>query len=417
MIIAIDLRPLLGGNKSGVEIVTEQLVTHLINQGKEHHFILFINAWHKASKLLDQWKGPNITHMVTRIPNKALNLLLILLKWPKLDTLIAKKTGTQPDIYFLPDLRPAPVKKAKKILLMHDLAFHHFPEFFSLKTQYWYKFIQPHREIKSCAKLLAVSEHTKQDIIKTFHYEAKNIEVIPNAVEKNFCQKITDDNLKKVREIYNLPPKFFLFLGTIEPRKNINFLIKAFKKYLEEKKNDTISLVIAGKSRPDIFKENDLHISDPGLDPSSGASSSSVTSTNPGPNPAPGPHLDSNHKPAVESQITFIGAVKEEYKAALYKAATAVVYPSLWEGFGLPVLEALHCSTPVITSKTSGLPETGGDAVYYIDPYNLDSLTQAFHQILKPEIQERLRANSTSQLQKFSWDRSAKQLLKVFHEV
>lgn len=369
MIIAIDLRPLTSENISGVEIYIQNLLKHLLAYDRKNRYILFINSHRDYSKKLNQFRQSNVTFLQTRIPNKILNILLILFKWPKLDLLIKKKTGYTPDIYFLPDLRPTPLTdRTKKIITVHDLSFYHFPHFFSLKSRVWYKLINPKREINESSKIIAVSDFSKDDIIKTYKVDKRKIVSIYEAADSNLSKLNADySDLKP-------PRKYFLFLSTLEPRKNIQNLIRAFNIYSAAHGNN-IKLVIAGKYNKKIFAKLKLKTT---------------------PN------------------IIFTGFVNESQKAYLIKNAVAFIYPSLFEGFGIPLLEAMTFKTPIITSNTSSMPEIAKDAALKIDPYSTLDLSNAMSEIQNPHFRLLLKQKMEKRLKFFSWEKCAKETLATF---
>lgn len=372
MVIAIDIRPLIGGNTSGVEIYIRQLLEHLLLNNKNNTYILYLNSFKNKKDILKEFqqaqnKNTNIKILHTRIPNKIFNLALSLLRWPKLDSIIQKKLGIKPDIFLIPDLRPAPISKnTKKISVIHDLAYHHFPSFFSLKTRLWYALINPKKEIHESNKLIAVSSFTKKDIANTYKIPSNEITVIHQGINENFPHG--------TKKLLNIPPEYFLFLSTLEPRKNIKMLIKAFNQFKNEN-NSNIKLVIAGKQNKKIFAKI--------------------------------PEIRSN-------EIILTGFINEEDKASLYTHAKAFIYPSIFEGFGLPLLEAMKCGTPIITSNTSSMPEVVEEAAILIDPHSQSDLAKAMTEILKPETRKTLQTKMEEQIKKFSWEKCARETQKVF---
>lgn len=374
MIIAIDVRPLMGGNTSGVEIYIRQLLVHLFEMDKKNSYILFLNSRKSEKNILNAFKGYNVSIVHTRYPNKIFNAFLTFFRWPKLDKLIEKRCKKKPEVFFMPDIRPAPLSKGtKKITVVHDLAYEHFPQFFSWRTKLWYKLINPRREIRESEKIIAVSEYTKEDIIRTYKVGREKILMIHEGVHQNFGKNITKEKQEQVRKKYNLPRNFFLFLSTLEPRKNIHNLIEAFQQFKKKETND-INLVIAGKANRRIFSP---------------------------------PSLQKN------KNIIFPGFIAEEDKAALYSLAKAFIYPSIFEGFGLPLLEAMKCETPIITSNISSIPEIVKDAALLTNPHKPEEIKEAMKKITLPEIQEDLRKKMRERVRAFTWKRCASETLKT----
>lgn len=373
MVIAIDVRPLIGGNTSGVEVYITHLLRHLFASDQKNTYILYLNAARREQRVLDAFQeAENITIVHTRYPNKLFNALLTFLRWPKLDRLIQKKTGLHPDIFFALDLRPSPIsKETRKITVIHDLSYHHFPRFFSWRTRLWYALIQPRKEIKESSGIIAVSEFTKRDLIKTYQVDPAKVTVIHEGVDRDFGQNVTSKKREEVRAKYNLPEQFFLFLATIEPRKNIGMLVEAFNRFKKENPG-SMKLVIAGKPNKRIF----------------------------------------SHIPTYDHEdVLFPGFIAEEDKPMLYSMAKAFLYPSIFEGFGLPLVEAMKCGTPIITSNVSSIPEVVGNAALLIDPDKPQEMARAMKEVLQPSTREKLRASMKDQVKDFTWNRCAAETL------
>ena len=276
----------------------------------------------------------------------------------------------------MPDIRPAALGRGvKKILTVHDLSFHHFPKFFSAKSRLWYRILKPKKQIMTSDSIIAVSAFTKNDLVKTYRVPEEKITVTHEGVDEDFCLHISEQMIAHVRSKYRLPEKYFLFLSTIEPRKNIANLVKAFIAFKLQNNADNTVLVIAGARNPKIFSEV-------------------------------------NH--AEHHDIRFTGFIDEKDKAAVIKGARAFLYPSLFEGFGLPLVEAMQCGTPLITSNTSSIPEVIGDAGLLINPQYPEEIAAAMVKILTSEVRSDLHNKMAQQIKKFSWKKCAAETLKIF---
>jgi len=381
MIIAVDCRPLMGGKLSGVELYTLHLLAHILRIDKQNRYVLFMNASSAQLHHLDRFTQANVFKVQTRIPNKILNFCLFLFKWPRLDQLIIKSLKNEDikkiDVIFLPDLRPFAVSgKVKTIGVVHDLSFHHFPAFFSIKTRVWHRLLNARKLIKKLDSVITVSNFTKNDIVKTFQIDPEKISAIHEGIENDFCAGIDDQKSAQIRAKYNLPANYFLFLSTLEPRKNLARIIEAFKLYKQNHPDD-LKLVLVGKPS-NIFSE--LHIEK---------------------------HPD----------IVLTGFVEEGDKKYLFHLAKAFLYPSIFEGFGLPLLEAMKCGTPIITSQTSSMPEVCANAALYVDPLSIAEIAETMHQIQEPETVSKLKSKMVSRIQAFSWDKCAAETLKVITSI
>ena len=389
MNILIDLRPLMGGKISGVEVYIHHLLENLLAIDSRNTYILFLNAYSDQSKFITNFQRKNVVVVQTRIPNKLLNLSLSLLRRPRLDRLVLAflkrrnrmNLKTPPidhvDLFFMPDLRLSALSKGvKKVMTVHDLAFEHFPHFFSRKTRFWYKILHPKREIKLSDKVIAVSKSTADDLMKTYSISASKIEIVYEGVDEDFGEKIDQSMLEKIKKKYQLPSKYFLCLSTLEPRKNLSRLLEAFMLFKKKNPNEPIKLVIAGKEQSKIFSQ--FHL----------------------------PHTD---------EVILSGFIDEQDKAAVMKGAVAFLYPSLFEGFGLPLVEAMQAGVPIMTSRESSMAEIVDAAALIVDPYNVEEMAQTLEKILLPEVKGVLTAKMNERVKIFRWKKCAQTTLGIFN--
>ncbi len=268
--------------------------------------------------------------------------------------------------------------KQKSILTIHDLAFKLFPKTFKWQNRIYLNFIVP-LSIKRADKIIAVSNNTKNDIVKEYNVNPNKINVIYNGLDEKFKILKEDTVINKLKAKYELPQNFILYLGTLEPRKNLKNLIKAFDNLEESNKK----LVIAG-GKGWLYKDIFSLVREKKL----------------------------------ENDIIFTGYVDKEDIVPLYNAATLFVYPSLYEGFGLPPLEAMACGTPVITSNVSSLPEVVGDAAITVDPKNINELSEAISNVLSNEdLQNEIIQRGIERAKLFTWENAAIETVKVYEEV
>ena len=256
--IGIDIRCLVDGKRTGVEEYTLGLLEHVFAMDQRNEYVLFINSFHGPKSDLSQFeKYKNVTIKKFRIPNKLLNLSFWYLGWPHVDKMLG---GV--DVFFMPNINFVGLSKNAKLLLtVHDLSFENCPETFSLKRRIWHSFINPKKLCRRADKIIAISDSTRQDIISKFHVNPENVVRIYNGVGDVFSViDRNDTRLLKVKDKQHLPFSFILFLGTIEPRKNVIALVRAFDK-LKEKNHPEIAkykLVIAGAKgwkTDEIFSE------------------------------------------------------------------------------------------------------------------------------------------------------------------
>lgn len=266
-------------------------------------------------------------------------------------------------------------KPIKKIVTIHDLIFMRFPQYYSFfdrKIHFW-KF---KKAAEQADLIIAISEQTKRDIIKFLKVPESKIRVVYQGCHQSFKQIQSQEFLNSVREKFKLPQKFILNVGTIEERKNLLNIIKAIKE-------TEIPLVVVGKKTKYFNKVEKFII---------------------------------KHK--LQNQIFFLENVSMEELAVIYKLAEIFVYPSFFEGFGIPVIEALFSGTSIITSNTSCLPEAGGKDSVYVDPHNSEDLKSKIFFLWNNEAERKRRAEKGLEyVQKFNDVNIANELIKVYHEV
>jgi glycosyltransferase involved in cell wall biosynthesis len=383
MKIGIDGRCLEEESISGVGEYTLELLIHLFEIDKKNRYIIFSNSYKQVATHLTKFeKFPNVKIKRFRWPNKLLNLSLWYLGHPKIDQLIGKM-----DLFFAPNINFLAVSKnCPLVVTLHDLSFERYPEYFSWKTRLWhFFFVNPRKLINNARKIIAVSESTKKDLANLYRVSPAKIAVIRHGTNKAY--RVIDRNNPKllaVQHKYDLPYKFILYLGNIDPRKNISSIIKAYGILREKNPEETIyKLVLAGQ-----------------MDRRSHES------------------VCEAQKSKYIQDIIFIGYVDREDKPYIYNLSSVFVYPSFFEGFGLPILEAMACGKPIICSNSSSLPEVAGKAAIAIDPDRPDEIAQTLSSILSSEkMQDKLRSASLNQAKRFSWEKCAQETLDLFEKI
>ena len=383
MIIGIDIRMLARGMKTGVEEYTSNILANMLSLNKNIEYKLFYNGYKKIELDCDWLKFPNVELRQYRIPNRFLDTSLYFFNYPKIDKLLKEV-----DVFFSPHIFLSSVsKKCKSVMTFHDLSFEKYPEFYSASKNYWHFSMNPKKQARKADKIIAVSESTKNDLVGLYNINPEKIKVIYSGINSVFSIQYSVSSISKIKKKYNLPEKYILYLGTLEPRKNIVGLIKAFEMFKRRRHSrmspaEDYKLVIAGSKGwlyRDIFK---------------------TVKNSP-----------------VKNDIIFTGFIDDEDKSILYSQAELFVYPSFYEGFGFPPLEAMACGTPVITSNFSSLPEAVGDAAIMINPYNLDELYRAMETVLNDDkLKDTLIKKGFKQAKKFSWQKCARETLDFILE-
>jgi len=347
MRIGIDARCLMEGSRTGVQEYTIEFLKKLLTQDTINRYVLFFNSFKPIKEDLSWLEDYNNVEIKNYgFPNKLLNFSMWFLGWPRVDVLLG---GV--DVFFAPNISfLALTKNCHFVLTIHDLSFERFPQYFSAKRRLWHFLLNPRSLSQRADKLLAVSQSTKYDLLQLYGINPHKVEVIAPFV--NFANFINIADKEKKIEALNknhpLAENFLLFLGTIEPRKNIISIIKAFERIKERGKAPSdLKLVIAGS----LGWSYDLI-------------------------------MEAIKKSPWEKDIILTGFIHDEDKPALYASAKIFIYPSFFEGFGFPPAEAMASGTPVITSNCSSIPEVVADAGILIDPYRPFDIVQAVELLL-----------------------------------
>ncbi len=360
--ITIDLRSLNNLEFSGVEFFTTNVIERLISTDHQNTYKLFYNGF--GLKTFEQFQFINAQYKQTRIPNRILNLLIKIFGIPKIESLAGETNHV-----FMPNPNLVALRSTTKLtLVIHDLSPLLMPEFYSLKSRIWHRLVNIKKLCKRADQIIAVSEYTKKSIVEICGVDPNKITVAHLGVDHDrYRPNIDQSVMRGVRNKYLLPQEYLLFVATIEPRKNLIKLIEAFN-MLQGNEH----LVIAGKFG---WNYNDV-----------------ISQINNSPK---------------NKQIHLLGYVPESDKPALIKMAKVFVWPSIFEGFGLPVLEAMAVGTPVVTSNVSSLPEVCEESALLVDPYNSAHIAKVLHEVLNDkQLREQLSMKGLAQASKFSWDKT-----------
>ena len=369
MHIAIDLRPWCGRYKTGVGEYARGLLTALFDLDDKNQYTLFVSGRNIDVDSIPWQDFPHVRVVHMPVPNKLLHVALVIVGHPHLDTYITHKTGEKVDVWFSPNIGFISLsKKVKHITTLHDLSFLLYPEFFTKKQQLWHKIIRPKNQLTRANHIIVPSKNTKRDIIEQYHINEKKITVIYPGVSP----------INSIAKIKDLPAQYVLFIGTKEPRKNIAGLIEAYKK--SNAYDMGYSLVIAG---------------------------------------APGwkCRLVRNMIQCTKGVVSY-DYISEEEKWGMYEKASLFIFPSFYEGFGFPPLEAAVYGCPVIVSNRSSLPEIMGDAAYYVDPYNITDMATGISRMLtNASLRMKYAELGKKQVEKYTWEDMAKQLQTLLKNI
>jgi glycosyltransferase involved in cell wall biosynthesis len=289
------------------------------------------------------------------------------------------------DVLFAPNFVPPPTRAPRLVLTVHDLAFRLFPETAPHSTRRWLTRLD--QALQRAAAVIAVSAATKDDLTRLYGVPSGRITVVPHGVDRTVFRPSSEARVAEVRARFGIEGPYLLSLGGIEPRKNLARLVEAFG-LLSRRTGLPEVLVIAGGGV-------EWNPEGPG-----GLEAALRTAA-----------------PGIRERIRLTGYVEEADKVALMGGATALVYPSLYEGFGLPALEAMACGTPVLTSNVSALPEVVGTAGLLVDPGDAEAIAEGMRRLCEDEsLRARLREEGLARSAGFSWTETARRTAAVLHE-
>jgi glycosyltransferase involved in cell wall biosynthesis len=361
-----------GIGRYGVNLINH-IAKLLLNETENEMFVFFHKSFDRS--LLDKHKHLNFVERYTRVKSNVLRKAIFLpfsIRGLKMDLFHGVDHIGIPFLY--------KSKTCQYVVTIHDLITRIFPRTFPIKQRLVQNTLLPFI-LSKADKISVDSLSTKNDVMKFYPKYAEKIKVIYEGVEPRFYPR-TKDEVIEILEKYKIHFKYFLFLGTLEPRKNIVRLIEAFIK-LKREGNVEPKLVITGR-KGWLYKEI----------------------------------LEKIQQSSLSQDIVFTGFVDDEDLPYLYSGAEMFLYPSLYEGFGLPVLEAMACGTPVITSNLSSLPEVAGEAGILIDPLKVEEIFLAMEKLSKDkELREELQKKGLERAKLFSWKRAAKETLELYKEM
>ena len=366
MRIGIDAR-LVYYSQAGISQYTLRLIQGLAESDRENEFIILQSRKDKRI-IVDK---PNFKRVSLWTPSHH--------RFEQY-TLRMEISGLGLDVLHSPDFIPPFRRHYKSIITIHDLAFLVYPHFLTKESARYYGQID--EAVKRTDHIIAVSESTKQDSIRLLGAPEHKITVIYESANPIY-RPINDQKiLAQAKGKYHITGDFILFVSTIEPRKNLPMLLKAYRRLLDSYKAD-VKLAVVGR-RGWLSKEVFTFVD----------------------------------KLKLTNDVLFLGRVPVEDLLHLYNAAQLLVQPSFYEGFGLPPLEAMACGTPVVVSNVSSLPEVVGDAGLLVDPENASEISVAIWRVLTDEaLRAELVAKGLKRAQCFSWEKTALQTLELYRRI
>jgi glycosyltransferase involved in cell wall biosynthesis len=368
--IAIDAHTVgtkLGGNES----YAVNLIEALAQIDSVNHYTIYITTNEARDRFSNRWPNFKVRSTLPHTPLIRIPLTLSAeLRKNPVDVLHVQFTA--------PPFCPCPV-----VVSIHDLSFEHLPQTFNRRSRTQLRLTVRH-SARRAARILSLSEHTRRDIIESYGISPQRVTAIPIAAPDHFGPITDSRELQRVRHNYGIDGDYILSVGSIQPRKNLARLVRAYASLRRESSADKLpKLVLVGKCA--WLYDETLRVLD-----------------------------ETNIKDAV----VLTGYVPEKDLPALYSGALCFVYPSYFEGFGLPPLEAMKCGAAVIVGNQTSLPEVVGDAALAVDPFDVDAIAGAIKRLVNNSaLRGELRVRGLERARAFNWQETARKTLAVYKEV
>lgn len=362
----------------GVSRYIRYLLTEIAKRPDQHEYTVFVNGRDVVERLEASAAHPQIRY-ISAPWSESQPATRIIWEQFTLPALIRQKQLAvfHSPVNVLPERLP---RHCAGVVTLHDLAFLRFPEVLTRSKRVYHQIFTV-RSIHKATKVIAVSESTRQDAVKLVGVPAERVETVYTCIDERFAHVSEPQAVAAFREKQGLGGGYLLYLGTLEPRKNIPTLIEAYA-LLRNRYGRAEKLVLAG-GKGWLYEAI----------------------------------FDRVRQLGLESEVIFPGYVADAEQALWYAAAAVFVYPSLYEGFGIPVTEALVSGTPVVTTTVSSLPEAGADIALTVDPHDVEAMAAAIHTALTDEAyRQRCRAMAPSVAQKFSAQRMVAETIRVYEQ-
>ena len=381
MKISFDAVPLVGRNMSGIGWCEAGQTTSLVRLHPENDYTYNYFAGKTASEKAERIKpfaGDKIEVRASAFPGMVYRALTNFFPLS-----YAMFFGKDRDITHFFNYIVPPFVRGKKVVTVYDMVYKAFPETMRARTKYMLN-LGLKRSMKRADLIITISEFSKSEILKYFPEHEAKIRVVPCGVDLNEFQPVTDTaRIEACKAKYKIDGDYFLYLGTLEPRKNLKNLILGYETFLKSCSGNAPKLVLAGgkgwlfDSIFELVKEHNL-----------------------------------------ESDVIFTGYIDSEDRNPLMCGSLAFTFPSIYEGFGMPPLEAMACGVPVLVSNAASLPEVTGDSAVIVEPDSVDQIASGLRSLFEdPDLRARLSKEGLNRARTFTWDRSAELLYKAYEEL
>ena len=365
MRIAVNTRLLLKGKLEGIGWFTYQTLERIVRQHPEHEFIFFFDRTYDPSFVFASNVTPVVVHPQTRHPI----LCYLWFEW-QIPRLLRKYKA---DLFLSTDGFMSLSTKLPTCLVIHDLAFEHYPEHLKMSHRFYWRHYSP-LFARKAKRIVTVSTYSKTDIEQRYRINGDKIAVVYNGAHDEYVP-LSWDEREAVKTRYADGCEYFVFAGALHPRKNVVNLLKAFVEF-KKRQRSNMKLVIVGRMAWKYEEVEEMRDTMP-----------------------------------FKEDVKWVGYMNVDELSKVMGGAYALTFASLFEGFGIPILEALQCHVPAIVSNTSSMPEVAGDAALLVDPNDYMDIADKMQLLYKDEVlRAKLIAAAKEQVKKFDWDKSAREL-------
>ncbi len=372
MRIAVNTRMLLSGKMEGIGNFTFETLQRITRQHTEHEFVFIFDRKFNSEFVFSN----NVTPVYISPPARHPFLLHIWYEW-SLPHLFRK---IKPDLFIGTDGYLSLSSNVPSIAVIHDLNFEHYPMDLPYFNRLYYRHYFP-KYTQQANRIVAVSEFTKNDIVKTYKINSNKIDVVYNGAGENF-KPINENEAQSIRDIHSKSKPYFLFVGALHQRKNIVNLLKAFDDF-KKTISSPMQLMLTGQKRWWTSEMEKVY-----------------------------------NAMLYKDEVIFTGRVSEFILQKITASAFAITYVSTFEGFGIPIIEAMRCNVPVITSNVTSMPEIAGNAALLCDPFSYLSIRDAMVKIYSDQALRNLLIEKGSRRQSFfSWNKSSDELWQCIEKI
>jgi glycosyltransferase involved in cell wall biosynthesis len=362
MKIAVNTRLLLKNKMEGIGVHAYNVLKRITVNHPEHQFLFMFDRHYDEKFIFSSNVTPVVLSPQARHP--------LLYYWWFEHSIARTLNQVRPDIFYSPDGFLSLNTEVRSIPVIHDLNYEHYPKDLPRWASWHYRHFFPKFAVKA-RRIITVSEFSKQDIVQTYDIHADKIDVVYNAAHAHY-KKMDELAKKEIRNKYSNGEEYFLYVSALHPRKNVKRLLEAFDK-VKESSGSPIKLVLVG---PHYFKNNEME--------------------------------KTYQKMKFKNDVVFTGRLNVEELSKVTGAAFCLVYVSYFEGFGIPLVEAMQCEVPVIASDVTSIPEVTSDAARMVEPFSVDSIAEGMLEILKNSgLRQELVNKGKERCKFFSWDKTA----------